>query len=253
VIQVITRRWPLVELVIVPVAVQGEGAAAEIAEGLRQAARLPRVDVIITGRGGGSLEDLWAFNEELVARAIAASPIPVVTAVGHEIDVTIADLAADRRALTPSEAGELVVPLLSDIQQVLASARQRMISALQHRARQARHTLDGLAARRCFARPAERLHDLASRLDELESRLKSALRRQADTAKHRLSGLAATLHALSPLAVLERGYSLTHKFPSGEVVRSASELHLGDRVQTRLSQGTVVSLVEELDCGPETG
>lgn len=243
-IQVITRRWPPVELVIVPVAVQGACAAAEIAEGLRRAAKLPGVEVIITGRGGGSLEDLWCFNEEAVARAIAASPIPIVTAIGHEIDVTIADLVADRRALTPSEAGELVVPRLAEIREFLATARQRLITALRHRWRQSRTTLDGLAQRRCFTRPTERIHDLALRLDEFEARLKTALTHQVESAKHRLGGLASTLHALSPLAVLDRGYSLTRKLPSGVVLRSVSDLHVGDQMATRLAQGTVISVVE---------
>lgn len=246
-IQVITRRWPLVQVVIIPVAVQGDGAAAEIAEGLRHAARLPAIDVIITGRGGGSLEDLWAFNEEAVARAIAASPIPVVTAIGHEIDVTIADLISDRRALTPSEAGELVVPLLDEVHQFLLSARQRLITALQQQARQARMTLGSLAERRCFTRPTDRLHGLAERLDDLEARLKTALRHRADTAKHRLSGIAGTLQALSPLAVLERGYSLTRRLPSGQVLKSAADLHIGDQIQTRLSHGTVISVVEDFE------
>ncbi len=244
-IQVITRRWPLVDLIVVPVAVQGEGAAAEIAEGLQFAARLPGVDVIITGRGGGSLEDLWAFNEEAVARAIAASPIPVVTAIGHEIDVTIADLVADRRALTPSEAGELVVPLLKDVQQALTTSRQRLTAALQRRSQQARLTLDGLAQRRCFMRPMDRLHDAATRLDEHEARMKVALRHQLDAAKQRLAGLAATLQALSPLAVLERGYSLTRKLPTRDVLRSAADIRVGDQILTCLSEGEIVSLVTE--------
>lgn len=244
-IQVITRRWPLVNLVIVPVAVQGEGAAAEIAAGLKLAAKMPGVDVIITGRGGGSLEDLWAFNEEIVARAIVASPIPVVTAVGHEIDVTIADLVSDRRALTPSEAGELVVPLVGEVRQSLLTARQRLTSALAQKARQSRHMLDALSQRRCFTRPTERLHDLATRLDDWELRLQRALRHRVDATRHQLTGLAATLHALSPLAVLERGYSLTRKLPSQEVVRSAADLLVGDQILTRLSQGTIVSEVVE--------
>jgi len=244
-IQVITRRWPLVNLVIVPVAVQGEGAAEEIAKGLRQAANLPDVDVIITGRGGGSLEDLWAFNEEVVARAIVASPIPVVTAVGHEIDVTIADLVSDRRALTPSEAGELVVPLVGDLRQTLATARQRIVISLQQRARQARSAVDGLAERRCFTRPTDRLHELATRLDDSEQRLKQSLRHRVESTRHQLSGLAATLHALSPLAVLERGYSLTRKLPSHAVVRSITDIRVGEQILTRVPRGTITSLVTD--------
>jgi exodeoxyribonuclease VII large subunit len=252
-IQVITRRWPLVEIVIVPVAVQGAGAGAEIAAGLKIAAALQRIDVIITGRGGGSLEDLWAFNEEIVARAIAASPVPVVTAVGHEIDVTIADLVSDRRALTPSEAGELVVPLVGEVRQALDASRQRMTAALAQTARQSRHLLDSLAQRRCFTRPTERLHDLATRLDDWELRLQRALGHRIDSTRRQLSGLAATLQALSPLAVLERGYSLTRKLPSQEVVRSAADVHVGEQILTRVSRGTIVSeVVESRETGVES-
>jgi exodeoxyribonuclease VII large subunit len=245
--QVITRRWPLVDLVIVPVPVQGDGAAPEIAAGLKRAAKLPGVDLIIAGRGGGSLEDLWPFNEEAVARAIAASPIPVITAIGHEIDVTIADLVADRRALTPSEAGELAVPLLAEIQQCLATSRQRLIAGLQQRARHARTTLDALANRRSFTRPLDRLHDQAARLDEFEARMQSALRRRLELAEHQLAGLAATLNALSPLAVLDRGYSLTRKLPSGEIVRSAAEVQAGDELRTRFAEGEVTSVVTQTE------
>ncbi len=243
-IQVITRRWPLVDLIIVPVAVQGDGAAQEIAEGLQQAARIPGLDVIITGRGGGSLEDLWAFNEEVVARAIAASPIPVVTAVGHEIDVTIADLVADRRALTPSEAGELTVPLRSDVEQLLATTRQRLSAALSQRARILRTTLDSLARRRCFTRPTERLQNLATRVDEWEIRLKSVMRHRVEIARQQLAGLSGALQALSPLGILERGYSLTKKLPSGNLVRSAADLRVGEEILTEFASGSVISRVQ---------
>src|ERR1700722_586427 len=144
-VQVITRRWPACDLIIVPVPVQGEQAAPAIAGGLRAAAALPRVDVIVTGRGGGSLEDLWAFNEEVVARAIFNSPIPVVSAVGHEIDVTIADLVADKRALTPSEAGELVVPQRADVLTDFAHLGSRMETAMREAFRRRRLFVDRLA------------------------------------------------------------------------------------------------------------
>src|SRR5579872_1524938 len=146
-LQIITRRWRAAEIVIVPVAEQGDGAAAQNAAALRAVHRIPGVDVVITGRGGGSLEDLWAFNEEIVARAIHACQIPVVSAVGHEIDVTIADLVADVRALTPSEAGELVVPNRSEVHAELLRLQQHLAQALRSQAAMARAKLEQLASR----------------------------------------------------------------------------------------------------------
>jgi len=158
-LQVITRRWPACDIIIVPVPVQGAAAAPEIAAAIGALARLPHVDVVITGRGGGSLEDLWAFNEESVARAIFHCPIPVVSAVGHEVDVTIADLVADKRALTPSEAGELVVPQRAEVLSDLEHLATRMRSALQHGLRRRGLLVDALAASRALARPLEIIHD----------------------------------------------------------------------------------------------
>src|SRR5579864_230703 len=174
-LQVITRRWTSAGIVIVPVAVQGEGAAAQIAAALQRVHLLPDVDVVITGRGGGSLEDLWAFNEEIVARAIHACRIPVVSAVGHEIDVTVADLVADLRALTPSEAGELVVPNRVEVQAELLRIRQHLAQALRSQAATARARLDLLASRRVLTRPVERLHDLARQLNEMDLRARRAM------------------------------------------------------------------------------
>jgi exodeoxyribonuclease VII large subunit len=208
---------------------------------------LLEVDVVITGRGGGSVEDLWAFNEEVVARAIYDSPIPVVSAVGHEIDVSIADLVADRRALTPSEAGELVVPLLSEVQQTLDHIRRRMTTALQQQAQRARLTLDNLRQRRCFAKPLQRVHDLAARLDELEGRLQRGLRGRVETSRQQLATLAASLDALSPLGVLKRGYSLTKRLSDGQLVRDAGLLSPGDAISTLLASGSVVSRVERVE------
>lgn len=246
-LQVITRRWPAARVVILPVAVQGDGAAQQIAAALRKVHLLPEVDVVITGRGGGSVEDLWAFNEEVVARAIYDCPIPVVSAVGHEIDVSIADLVADRRALTPSEAGELVVPLLTEVQQTLDHIRRRMTTALQQRAQRARLTLDNLRQRRCFAKPLQRVHDLAARLDELEGRLQRGLRGRVETSRQQLATLAASLDALSPLGVLKRGYSLTKRLLDGQLVRDAGQLAPGDAISTLLASGSVVSRVERVE------
>lgn len=246
-IQVITRRWLGAGIIIVPVKVQGEGAAEEIATALRNVHRLPDVDVVICGRGGGSLEDLWAFNEEVVARAIAACRLPVISAVGHEIDVTIADLVADVRALTPSEAGERVVPDRAEVARALDNLRQRLVNGLKNRAGKARLQLDGLASRRIFARPFQRVHDELTRLDDLDVRLRRAVRQRAVAAKQQLDLVAATLDALSPLKVLGRGYSITRRSETGELVTSADQLAIGDRITTILSVGELTSRVEQPD------
>jgi len=243
-IQVITRRWRAADIVVVPVKVQGEGAAAEIAAALRSVHLIPNVDVVICGRGGGSLEDLWAFNEEVVARAIAACQLPVISAVGHEIDVTIADLVADVRALTPSEAGERVVPHQDEVRQALDGLKQRLASGLRDRAATARLKLDNLATRRVLARPFQRVHDEFTRLDELESRLLRAARQRAVTARQKLDLAAASLDALSPLKVLGRGYSITRKTGSREIIHSAEQLAIGDQITTMLGHGEIVSRIE---------
>lgn len=249
-IQVITRRWSASDIVIVPVKVQGEGAAQEIAAALRNVHRLPNVDVVICGRGGGSLEDLWAFNEEPVARAIAACEVPVISAVGHEIDVTIADLVADVRALTPSEAGERVVPSRDEVEQLLDSFRQRFAAGLRERATRARLQLEAIAARRVFAQPFHRVTDLAQRLDDWDGRLQRAIRVRSDSAKQRVRTLAASLDALSPLKVLQRGYSITRKADTQEVVRSVDQLAVGDEIVTMLSADQILSRVERLVVPP---
>jgi exodeoxyribonuclease VII large subunit len=245
-IQVITRRWPRANIIVVPVAVQGDLAAGQIAGALRRVHQIPDVDVVICGRGGGSLEDLWAFNEEVVARAIHACQIPVVSAVGHEVDVTIADLVADCRALTPSEAAELVVPLESEVRLELDRLQQRMITSLNQSTRRARLKLDSLAQRRCFARPLEGIHERGRRLDELESRLKRSMKQVLESSRQEINALAASLNALSPLAVLDRGYSLTKRMSDGELVRDASLLTAGERISTLLSRGSIVSEVREV-------
>lgn len=243
-LQVITRRWPVARVVIVPVPVQGDGAAELIAAGIAQLPALADVDVAIVGRGGGSLEDLWSFNEEIVARAIAASPVPIISAVGHEIDVTIADLVADRRALTPSEAGEIVVP---DHAELLAGLRQlgeRLQSAVRGRAALLRSHLNQLAVRRVLTQPAEQLHHRMQRVDDLERRLTAGIRRRLETAQSQWRTMGASLSALSPLRVLERGYSLTTRAETGAVVRRTSDVRPGDVIATRVADGTVRSRVE---------
>lgn len=242
-LQVITRRWPAVEIVLLPVRVQGTGAAEEIAQAIRMVPQLPRVDVVIAGRGGGSLEDLWAFNEEVVARAIADCPVPIISAVGHEIDVSIADLVADKRALTPSEAGELVVPHQDELRNAIHAVRTRLASALRQHAQHARTQLDALAARPVLVRPHGRIHELAEQVDLLQQRIDRAARNQIRSSQDQLRTAAAALQALSPLDVLGRGYSMT-RTAQGHVVNNSEDLQPGDQIVTTLASGQITSRVE---------
>jgi exodeoxyribonuclease VII large subunit len=246
-LQVITRRWPACDVVILPVAVQGAAAAGEIAAALRSVHRVPGVDVVIAGRGGGSLEDLWAFNEEIVARAIFECPIPVVSAVGHEVDVTIADLIADKRALTPSEAGEIVVPDRDDVISDLEHLTRRLQAAMQNHMHRRNLLLEGVARSRALARPLELVHDRERVVDELSDRLRRAIGRQTERARHRLEAAGCTIDALSPLKVLNRGYSLTRNAATGKVLRSATEVSTGDRIETFLAQGRLTSTVDTVE------
>jgi exodeoxyribonuclease VII large subunit len=246
-LEVLRRRWRGVEVLVIPCRVQGDGAAREIAAGIAAAGRLaPRLDVLVVGRGGGSLEDLWAFNEEVVVRAIAASEIPIVSAVGHEIDVTLSDLFADRRALTPSEAAELVVPAAEEVRALLRGHQQRLQGLLRARVEAARMRLDGLASRRCFRRPFDRVYDLQRRLDELERRAAHSMKHELARRQGELETLAGKLESLSPLGVLSRGYSVTQRAETGELARDAGQLQPGERIETRLARGRVVSRVEEV-------
>lgn len=246
-LEVLRRRWKSVDVLVIPVRVQGEGAAEEIAEGIRTANRIdPRPDVLVVGRGGGSVEDLWCFNEEPVVRAIFESEIPVVSAVGHEIDVTLSDLVADVRALTPSEAAERVVPSADEIEARLRQLRQRMAASLRARAASARSRLETIEQRRALRRPYDRLHDLARLLDELDVRARQALSRRLRHARERLSWLAARAESLSPLAVLSRGYSITERAADGTPIRSAGDVQVGDLIITRYNAGRTTSRVEQV-------
>jgi exodeoxyribonuclease VII large subunit len=249
-LEILGRRWPAVEVWISPVRVQGDGAAQEIAAAIRCLNRiglsgLRTIDVIIVGRGGGSLEDLWAFNEECVAEAIFASRIPIVSGVGHETDLTIADLVADVRALTPSEAAERVVPNRLEIQEWMATQSSRMRQLVMRRSEGGRDKLRDLAQRRCFRAPLERVRDLEQRLDDLLERLSRAAKQRLTHSIRRVEALAAQLQALSPLNVLARGYSLSRKESDDSVIRHSEQVRPGDRLVTLLQQGRVISRVEE--------
>lgn len=244
-LKVILGRWPRIEILLAPVRVQGEGAAREIAEAIGMVNRHGRADVMIVGRGGGSLEDLWAFNEEVVARAIAASRIPVISAVGHEIDFTIADFVADLRAATPSHAGELVVPERAAVDRELARAADALPRALLRRVAQEREQLRALASNWALRSPLERITQLRQRLDELQERVQPLGAEAITRRREHLGMCAAQLEGLSPLRVLDRGFSVT-VLDDGTVVRDAGQVKPGERVMTRLRKGRVRSRVEDI-------
>ena len=249
-LEVVRRRWRLTEIVVIPTRVQGDGAAEEIVAGIRAANRLRRPpDVLVVGRGGGSLEDLWCFNEEIVVRAIFASRIPVISAVGHEIDVTLADLVADLRALTPSEAAERVVPSSDEVLGELTNLDHRLAQSLRTRIGEASSRLNAAAAHRVFRRPHERVHDLARWLDERQIQATRAVRQRLAHAHQCVAAGAGKLDSLSPLAVLGRGYSLTVRARDGQLVRDAATLSVGEQITTRLAYGHTVSRVEQVDSG----
>lgn len=252
-LEILRRRWRGADVLVAPVRVQGEGAAQEIAAAIAAVNRLSiPIDCLVVGRGGGSFEDLWAFNEEPVLRAIYASRIPVVSAVGHEIDVTLADLVADVRALTPSEAAELVVPAADELTQSLRTHQRRLLAALQRRALLSRSRLDQLAARRTFRKPFDVVHDAQRRLDELSTRSERALRQRLIAARRHADAMAGRLESLSPLGVLGRGYSLTQRLDDGRLVRDAAELTVGESISTRFGHGRAVSRVEKIEPDEES-
>ena len=251
-LQVMTRRWKAVDIVILPVAVQGDDAPRQIVEAFRQVEQIPNIDVVITGRGGGSLEDLWAFNEEIVARAIGACSIPTISAVGHEVDVSISDLVADRRALTPSEAAEIVVPDRREISLLLQGMSAAMKKSLHDRAERARMVLDALSSRRALSHPLDRLNERFVALDEYSSKLARAIGRRFETSKSTMEKAASTLEALSPLKVLKRGYSITEVLntgnsDNGKPIRNIDEVQEGGIVRTTLSAGSFLSKVTSID------
>jgi exodeoxyribonuclease VII large subunit len=255
-LEILSRRWPAADVWVCPVRVQGEGAAQEIADAVRRLNRLhsegAAIDVLIVGRGGGSLEDLWAFNEEAVARAIFASRIPVVSGVGHEDDYTIADLVADVRALTPSEAAEKVTPDRAAVMDWLEKLETRLRGLLMKQLEAARDQLYALASRRCFTAPLERIREEERRLDDWSERLNRVMRQRLEAARRKLEAEAARLENLSPLKVLSRGYSLTLKEADRAVVRSTTQVQPGDRLVTRVGDGRIVSRVEETTGNDET-
>ena len=269
-LHVLTRRFPHLHILVAPVAVQGEAAAPQIAEAIDTLNRRDDIEVILVGRGGGSLEDLWAFNEEQVARAIARSHIPIVSAVGHETDFTISDFVADVRAPTPSAAAEIVVGELTHFEEMIDGSRRRMVRALRHATDILRQRLVACQRSYVFQEPARLITQHRRRIGELDKDLRQALlhlarqrQQRIDEAGIRLLHLVSTstqrraqrlekiesqLRALSPLAVLQRGYSLT-RLADGTIVQRTDQVRDGDTVVTRLAEGEIASTVTEINKG----
>ena len=237
-VRILGARWPLARIRVLPVRVQGEGAAEEIAAALQWANENRVADVIITGRGGSSMEDLWAFNEEVVARAIYRSQIPVISAVGHEPDVTIADFVADLRAATPSNAAELAVPDQNEIYGALLGDGGRLRGAIAFRLDRYRQALDRLATSRPMREPASYWKDKRLLLDYQSRQLCHGFERCLAGRREALARLSAALDAMSPLRVLARGYAVA-RGEGGQVVSSVEQVRTGERLELTLSDGTL--------------
>jgi exodeoxyribonuclease VII large subunit len=232
---VIGRRYPLVELLIAPTPVQGDAAAAGIAEALAAVGDLDDVDVVILARGGGSAEDLWPFNEEVVARAVFSCAVPVVSAVGHETDVSISDWVADVRAPTPSAAAEMVVPDMAEIMASVAAMIRAADSAVSVEVQTAKLGLEGLDAR--MARSVPDMDSMRMRVDELLRASAAHLRASVSSSTMHVDGLRARLETLSPVGTLSRGYAIVQAGPDGTVVSDASDLTPGDTASVTLARG----------------
>jgi exodeoxyribonuclease VII large subunit len=294
ILRVLERRFAGLRVVIAPSRVQGDGAAAEIVEAIRRLNALGGIDLLILARGGGSIEDLWAFNEEIVARAIAASAVPVVSAVGHEVDVTIADLVADLRAPTPSAAAEMIVRSRAEFLESIDALRRRLDGAVLLAVTRGRHRLEAAGAARALEVVRGRWREAALRLDDRAARLRGAAGRRAAETRHtiqvlaermtprrlaerlsarrqRLAGLrrmvetaiaarlqaarsmaaraGGRLDALSPLAVLGRGYAICRAVPSGAILKEAAAVAAGEAVRVRLHRGALLCAVTEVEDG----
>ena len=246
IIQIARRRNRAVQLVIYPAAVQGDGAEATIKEGIEYFNGRDDIDVIITGRGGGSLEDLWPFNTEMAVRAVVHSRIPVISAVGHEIDFTLMDYAADLRAPTPSAAAELAVWSREEFINGLQSQIKTQTAEVNRLIGDCHDSLASLLGRPVFSRPMEIVHQSRQQVDNLERLLLSRGKNNFDMHRNRLSLALARLDALSPLKILERGYSVSRNADSGSLVASVGDLSVGERIETVLVDGTAISVVESV-------
>ncbi len=235
-IRILGKRWPAAKVLLLPVRVQGTEAPAEIAGAIRYANEFRVADLIITGRGGGSIEDLWAFNDERVARAIYASELPVISAVGHEPDVTISDYVADRRASTPSNAAEIAVPDCREIEELLRTDELRAQQGMRKYLASLRERLEASAGRRVMLSPEAAFDNRRLELDRLRSLLTAAQEQKLARSRQRFVALTAALEAMSPLKVLTRGYAIAAD-EKGNCLRSVSQIASGDSLRLMLSDG----------------
>jgi exodeoxyribonuclease VII large subunit len=242
-LRILRTRFNDRRIIIRPVKVQGDGAAREIAAAIGELNRVGGVEVIIVGRGGGSLEDLWAFNEEIVARAIYASTLPIISAVGHEIDFTIADFVADHRAPTPTAGAEMVVPQRAELLKRLSTIEEALFRAIENKLQSSKDDLNSLVKR--LTDPGRKLRENQQRLDELSVDLLRRFQDRLRQFKERLATNAGRLDALSPLAVLERGYSIAHKIPEETIVKDGDSLVSGDRLRITFARGKAICRVED--------
>ena len=251
IINILSRRYPIATLVLVPTLVQGENAPQSIIDSLRRIQEQDDIDVVILGRGGGSIEDLWAFNDENVAREIYQCRIPIISAVGHEIDYTIADFVADLRAPTPSAAAELVAPDLEIVQQGIDNTSNLMYNYTVRRLQEQYQSLKALAGRLKLMSPSLAIMNSRSTLEHLSKRFETAFSAQLAEKDKRLLKSVEVLEALSPLSVLTRGYSIT--FESGRILSTAAEAKPGMTIETKLADGSLISTVTEVALSATTG
>ena len=237
-IRILRHRYPIAKVLLLPVRVQGVEAPAEIVGAIRYANRWQLADVLITGRGGGSMEDLWTFNDERVARAIYASEIPVISAVGHEPDVTIADFVADRRASTPSNAAEIAVPDMSALLQELQGLQMRLIQGEMNGLERYNQRWKALQESRAMTDPMEFLQDKRMQLDFVQQKLAGTAREHLQRQQQLFARLTASLDALSPLKVLGRGYAMAQNI-DGVVLKSSDQVAIGEKICVRLGQGSL--------------
>lgn len=246
IIRIVRRRCPGVDLLVIPAQVQGDAAPRSLCEALRLASSVPGLDLLIIGRGGGSIEELWAFNHEEVVRAVADCPLPVISAVGHETDFTITDLAADLRAPTPSGAAEMAVPELRELRRRLLLMEERLRSAALQMMERKRNLLEITGKHPVLLEPQRWLDLRRQRVDEIWEYLVRTIQNRLEKARADLDRDLATLDALSPLATLRRGYSICRKNVDGSVVRKAGEVSPGEKVRVLLSRGELFCTVEEI-------
>ncbi|MBU0605547.1 MAG: exodeoxyribonuclease VII large subunit [Candidatus Omnitrophica bacterium] len=247
ILNIALRRFSNVEIIIYPVRVQGEGSKDEIASAIRDFNALNNIDVMIVGRGGGSLEDLWAFNEEVVARAIYDSGIPVISAVGHEIDYTIADFVADLRAPTPSAAAELVIPRKEDLVNSINTNTVRLRNALLNSLGAMAQRLAKLSQSYALKQPLKMVEKYEQMIDDLRKDMAIRIDHLVRLHGENYNLLDQKLAVLSPLSILSRGYSVSSRLPEKKIIKDTGDIKVGDRIETRLGKGTFISKIEEIN------